>query len=550
MRGSPGGSSFEIYAQYEGLSDEQRGLFIGSLMSWDSCACRYKLVYTPPSLGERRGHSSRCCGPQSNPDPEPEARALIRHVYLPPLRDAVRELASSNPGRLELLLQSVATAESKADFIQIASSSLQKIEKHNLLDQAISLLTQDIEQLTTGVQRQTAHLHFADATLASLARDLRLSLSAFGLPRVDLRESGLGYTNLLYLACVLVELRKAKDHELTLFLVEEPEAHLHPQLQTATLSYLQEQARKSVSQKGKQGQHEGRIQVIVSTHSPVLTARVSPLHLVILSPEIPVQTLTSETVKDESEDKGSILEAASVAGCEPRVVALRRLNLPANEVRKLQRYLDVTRGSLLFSRRVLLVEGISDAIMLGEFGRILFEGHSQKMAEFRAATIIPVGGVDFAPFVRLLLTSDIESKCCIASRVVVLTDEDPDCKSATRPSDLTALGIELKRTSRLSVHVCPITLEAALMTKDTKPALRDAYVALHSRSSEKWDQHLANADEGSSGKALVALLKQSDSSKPEFSQLFVEEFIKHNLGAEMIPSIFCDALNDLLVAGK
>ena len=100
-------------------------------------------------------------------------------------------------------------------------------------------------ELTLGVQPHDAYLRFADPTLLALARDLRFKLSISGLDPTDLAESGLGYANLLFLSTVLVELRAARDAELTLFLVEEPEAHLHPQLQAVTLAYLRDQAADS-----------------------------------------------------------------------------------------------------------------------------------------------------------------------------------------------------------------------------------------------------------------------------------------------------------------
>src|SRR5690606_38675641 len=94
---------------------------------------------------------------------------------------------------------------------------------------ALSTMNTDIgdalKELTSGVRRQSAQVDFSSETIRDIARDLRFKLGDHGIALGDIRKSGLGFANLLYMATVIVELSKAKEADLTLFLVEEPEAH-------------------------------------------------------------------------------------------------------------------------------------------------------------------------------------------------------------------------------------------------------------------------------------------------------------------------------------
>ncbi|OXM59004.1 TOPRIM nucleotidyl transferase/hydrolase domain-containing protein, partial [Amycolatopsis sp. KNN50.9b] len=80
--------------------------------------------------------------------------------------------------------------------------------------------------------------------------------------------------------------------------------------------------------------------------------------------------------------------------------------LTDDERRKINQYLDATRAGLLFARRVILVEGIAEAVLLPVIARhCVFAGPDQakQRRDFHSVTIINVGSVDFAPYITLLL---------------------------------------------------------------------------------------------------------------------------------------------------
>lgn len=74
------------------------------------------------SIPPRKSRVEYAAGKLGASDVEPEKREQINHVYLPPLRDANRELDSATGSRLSLIMKSLLTEEQQNDLVKLAQS--------------------------------------------------------------------------------------------------------------------------------------------------------------------------------------------------------------------------------------------------------------------------------------------------------------------------------------------------------------------------------------------------------------------------------------------
>ena len=215
----------------------------------------------------------------------------------------------------------------------------------------------------------------------------------------NLYQNGLGYNNLIYASTIFGDIIQRKEilkQDYNLLLIEEPEAHLHPQLESTFFRYLQKLDMNN------------EFQIIVSSHSPTITAKTK-LDNVIVMKNIN-NTIYATSIKDtclKNEDKIF-----------------------------LKKFLDVTKSQLFFSNGVILVEGITEALLLPIFAKMLGEEYDLE----KNGIEVIVTGISFQRYSGLFNSDDPNKR--LNFKCAVLTDDDGDKKglSDSRLNNLNKLS--------------------------------------------------------------------------------------------------------------
>ncbi len=377
----------------------------------------------------------------------PEAKEYLKVTYLKPLRDAEEELVARKNSRLSQILVGHEAFKNKgtghllmAQLLDFNGSIEGYFEGKDhagaaIADQLGKELKDEIDTYIGALYEHGKKTGLAVTERGQLKSLLeKLELSILG----EIRP-GLGTLNRLFMASELLHLNKGNWSGIRLGLVEELEAHLHPQAQMQAIETFQQQT---------------GVQLILTTHSPNIGSKLELKNLIVCT-----GGMTFPMSADYTE-------------------------LDKDDYVFLQRFLDVTKANLFFSKGVILVEGWSEELLLSEFAKLIGYNLTEK-----GVAVINVGSLAFIRYANIFKRKNAPH---FPKPVAVVTDVDipPDEEDGTTDGDKAKLiaGLAAKAAKYdgqcVKSFVAPQwTLEYCMSKSDAfKDKFAEIAKAIHSKT--------------------------------------------------------------------
>ncbi|KFW99137.1 AAA family ATPase [Pectobacterium carotovorum subsp. carotovorum] len=388
----------ELYIQlkFEDLSVRELGLFLEHLTNEEvttelNKCCLYinlSAIITTNPFKKTQFIKTEIRSGSNNDGPaiERDIREYLASTYLKPLRDAEVELSAGRTSRLSQILGSnvsLAGDEGATQrIIELLIHATQAIQNDYSIQMTQEKISSLLNSLTFKSNIFTPFLsllgskEYTDMSapekafaLKSILEKLSLELNTSGI------KHGLGYNSLLFMATELMLIRQEED-QYSLLLVEEPEAHLHPQLQLKFIKYLRTENNK--------------LQCILSTHSPVLSSK-APLESLILMQDGKAFPLRK--------------------GCTA---------LSGDDYIFLEKFLDSTKANMFFARGVLIVEGIAEMVLIPKIAELI-----GRPLEDYAVSLVNVNGLSRKRYAKVYRSNSASlSPSYLPIKVACVTDLD------------------------------------------------------------------------------------------------------------------------------
>ncbi|MDD3793882.1 MAG: AAA family ATPase [Candidatus Gracilibacteria bacterium] len=304
-----------------------------------------------------------------------EQRELLNVTYLKPLRDVKTEFIPKKGSRLSNILDGDIAFKDKQTHLLMNifkdfNKSIEKYFEGFENDGTTSLPDQKGKELKNKIDNFVGEFIDKD-TLTEIGvskGELKNILEKLELGLEGKINPGLGSLNRLFIASELLHLQRDNYDGLELGLIEEIEAHIHPQAQMKVIESLQ----KKVDEKG--------IQLILTTHSPNLVSKVKLENLIICN---------------EFEKEGIKYPSAFPMGKD-----YTKLN--KDDYKFLEIFLDTTKSNLFFANGVILVEGWAEDILIPSFAKLLKKlGIIEKDLTEAGVSVVNIGSTAFNRFSKI-----------------------------------------------------------------------------------------------------------------------------------------------------
>lgn len=317
------------------------------------------------------------------------AKEYLKCTYLKPLRDAESELLARKNSRLAKILNEHSLFKNATidhELIKTFVDANENVTKYFIDDirdeQDLSNKKQIkdiIDEFLKGFIEDD-HLSKFEVSPTDIKQILeRISLGVEGK-----KHLGLGTLNRIFMAAELLHLRRSWDG-LKLCIIEELEAHLHPQAQMKIIEKLKKES------------EENNIQFILTTHSPNIASKVDLKSLIICKNN------------------------------DAFPMGLGYTKLEEKNYTYLRRFLEVTKSNLFFAKGVIIVEGWSEEIILPELAKKL--GYDFTKQEI---SIVNVASTAYLHFANIFLRND-SKKMKVPIAVITDLDNKPDSKGKFKP---------------------------------------------------------------------------------------------------------------------
>ena len=354
-------------------------------------------------FSKRFGHTVYAINPKNHNDRQVKSLAELQElfpIYNIPAERVLGEDATHNSSLSSLITSFFNTNEDDLDpevaeeikrLRDIVYDANKKVQKQSdeilsaVVDNAIGFGYPNLEELKLGV---TTHLRIDD----QIKNQTMLSyVSGSEQERLPNTHNGLGYKNLIKIEFLLATFAKDVEQRgescIPLLFIEEPESHMHPQMQTAFANHL-ESYLNSLS--------NVRIQTFITSHSAHIA-----------------NTLEFSKIRYARKTKAGVI--------------YKNLNSftshnPAN-VDFIRKYLTLTKCDLFFADKAIFVEGAAERLLLPDMIDKCVKdnvfGNDKYNLSAQYYTLIEIGGAYahiFIPFVEFLeipclIITDIDSVC-------------------------------------------------------------------------------------------------------------------------------------------